>query len=64
MNMDNPIQVKMYTAYSALELEKRINADLKRVDETTEIIDIKYAIKSGSQYISDIEVYSAMIIFR
>lgn len=59
-----PIRVKTYIARSPIDLEEKLNKDLKRASQRAEIIDIKYAIKSGYGHISDIEIYSAMVIYR
>ena len=61
--MGNPIQVKIYSADTYPALAHAINIDLKNA-VMTEIIDIKYAIKGGSDRVGDRAEYSAMVIFR
>lgn len=60
--MDNPIQVKIYSALSYSALERAINIDLKATD--AEIIDIKYSGTGWHKLFEGEREYSAMVIYR
>ena len=59
---DNPIQVKIYSAFSYVALEQAINIELKSTG--AEIIDIKYSGCGWHKTIEGCREYSAMVIYR